>query len=247
MSDFWQELIISWGGNVVLVGFIAYIGKIYLERTGREEQAVIDERLKRLEQDHEKLLTEGERFHQISQQTYQKLFDRKIAVYDELLSLTITFEKLTYPKFSEWDEMETENKIGYLFLMSRLHTELSTTYSAIDSIISKNITVLSPQLSEKFLIWLVYFRSEFDSHNKENLDKSLKSMGEAFLSQTTNNNGQIKSLLEESEKNSYKEKINVQNIEGSLLLKNLEKFNEILEQIKKDSLMINQKINHIYL
>lgn len=245
MSSFWQELFISWGGNAVLVGLIAYIGKIYFERIGRKEQASIDERLKRLEQDHEKILNKDEHFHQISQQTYQALFERKIKVYDKLLNLTIVFEKLTYPKFSQWDEMEAENRIGYLFLMSRLHTELSTTYSAIDNIISKNITVLSPQLSEKFLTWLVYFRSEFDSHNKENLDKSLKSMGEAFLSQTNSNNGQIKNLLEESEKNSYKEKINMQNIKGSLLLKNLEKFNEILEQIKKDSLMINQKINHI--
>ena len=247
MSSFWQELIINWGGNAVLGGLIIYLGKIYLERIGRNEQAAIDERLKRLEQDHEKLLTKDEHFHQISQQTYQKLFDRKIAVYDELLSLTITFEKLTHPKFSEWDEMETESKIGYWFLMSGLHTELSTTYSAIDNIISKNITVLSPQLSENFLIWLVYFRSEFDSHNKENLDKSLKNMGEAFLSQTTNNNGQIKSLLEESEKSSYKEKTRLQNIKGSLLLKNLDQFDEVLKQIKSDCLILNKKINHIYL
>ncbi|MBH0085038.1 hypothetical protein I6E84_02250 [Psychrobacter sp. SCQQ22] len=93
MNDFWQELIISWGGNAVLVGLITYIGKIYLERTGREEQAVIDERLKRLEQDHEKLLTEGERFHQISQQTYQKLFDEKINAAKELSILVANFEE----------------------------------------------------------------------------------------------------------------------------------------------------------
>ena len=63
---------------------------------------------------------------------YQKLFDRKIAVYDELLSLTITFEKLTHPKFPNWNEMTTESKIGHWFLMSGLYTELSTTYLAID-------------------------------------------------------------------------------------------------------------------
>ncbi|MGE6331475.1 hypothetical protein ACQKCW_12910 [Psychrobacter pacificensis] len=178
---------------------------------------------------------------------YQKLFDRKIAVYDELLSLTITFEKLTHPKFPNWNEMTTESKIGHWFLMSGLYTELSTTYLAIDKSISKNITVISPDLSEKFLIWLVHYRTEFDLYNKENLDKTLNIMGEAFLSQATNNNGQIKNLLAESEKNSYKEKTGLQNIQGNLLLKNIDQLNEVLEQIKIDSLQLNKKINHTYL
>lgn len=72
MSSFWQELIINLGGNAVLGGLIIYLSKIYLERIGRKEQAAIDERLKRLEQDHEKLLTKNEHFHQILQQTYSQ-------------------------------------------------------------------------------------------------------------------------------------------------------------------------------
>jgi hypothetical protein len=83
--------------------------------------------------------------------------------------------------------------------------------------------------------------------NKENLDKTLNIMGEAFLSQATNNNGQIKNLLAESEKNSYKEKTRLQNIQGNLLLKNIDQLNEVLEQIKSDSLKLNKKINHTYL
>lgn len=247
MGSFWQELIISLSSNAIFGGLIIYLGKIYLERIGRNEQATIDERLKNLEQDHEKRLTEGEHFHQISQQTYQKLFDRKIAVYDELLSLTITFEKLTHPNFANWGERTMESKIGHCLLMSGIHAELSKTYSAIDKNISKNITVLSPDLSEKFLIWLVHFRTEFDLYNKDNLDKTLDTMGEAFLSQVTNNNEEIKNLLEETDKNSYREKLRLQNIRGSLLLKNLDQFNEILKQIKTDSLTLNKKINHIYL
>lgn len=247
MSNFWQELIISLSGNALLGGLIIYLGKIYLERIGRNEQATIDERLKNLEQDHEKRLTEGEHFHQISQQTYQKLFDRKIAVYDVLLSLTITFEKLTHPNFIKWDERTTESKIGHCILMSGLHAELSKVYSAIDENISKNITVLSSDLSEKFLIWLVHFRTEFDLYNKDNLDKILDTMGEAFLSQVTNNNEEIRSFLKKTDKNSYRDKLRLQNVKGSLLLKNLDQFNEILKQIKTDSLTLNKKINHIYL
>lgn len=87
MSNFWQELIISWGSNAILVGLIAYVGKIYLERIGRNEQAAIDERLKRLEQDHEKLLTKDEYFHQVTLDTYQEIFKKKIKVYYELTRL----------------------------------------------------------------------------------------------------------------------------------------------------------------
>ncbi|MGP5211268.1 hypothetical protein ACTXJ5_10810 [Psychrobacter alimentarius] len=87
MSNFWQDLIINLGGNAVLGGLIIYLGKIYLERIGRNEQATIDERLKRLEQDHEKLLTKDEHFHQISQQTYQKMFEKKVDAYMRLIQL----------------------------------------------------------------------------------------------------------------------------------------------------------------
>lgn len=87
MSNFWQELIITWGGNAVLGGLIIYLGKIHLERIGRNEQAAIDERLKRLEQDHEKLVNKDEYFHQVTVDTYQEIFKKKIKVYDELTRL----------------------------------------------------------------------------------------------------------------------------------------------------------------
>lgn len=94
MSDFWQKLIMSLGGQAALFGLIIYLGKIHLERIGRNEQAAVDERLKRLEQDHEKRLTKGEHFHQISQQTNQNLFDIKIDAAKELSKLVANFEEL---------------------------------------------------------------------------------------------------------------------------------------------------------
>lgn len=93
MSNFWQELIMSLGGQAALFGLIIYLGKIHLERIGRNEQAAIDERLKLLEQDHEERLTKGEHFHQISQQTYQNLFDKKISAAKELSDLVANFEE----------------------------------------------------------------------------------------------------------------------------------------------------------
>jgi len=93
MFSFWQELIINLGGNAVLCGLIIYLSKSYIERIGRNEQATLDERLKRLEQDHENLLTKREHFHQISQQTYQKLFEDKINAAKELSALVANFEE----------------------------------------------------------------------------------------------------------------------------------------------------------
>ncbi|WP_201616544.1 hypothetical protein [Psychrobacter urativorans] len=87
MSEFWQELIISWGGNAILGGLIIYLGMIYLERIGRNEQAAIDERLKSLEQNHEKLLTKDEHFHQISQEAYTNFFTAKMGAHIELANL----------------------------------------------------------------------------------------------------------------------------------------------------------------
>ncbi|TXD97083.1 hypothetical protein ES754_08725 [Psychrobacter frigidicola] len=87
MSEFWQELIINLGGNAVLGGLIIYLGKIYLERIGRNEQAAIDGRLRSLEQDHEKLLSRGEHFHQISQKAYTNFFTAKMDAYIKLANL----------------------------------------------------------------------------------------------------------------------------------------------------------------
>ena len=149
MSDFWQELIISWGGNVVLVGFIAYIGKIYLERTGREEQAVIDERLKRLEQDHERLLTKDEHFHQISQQTYQKLFEHKIEVYNHLSNLVSSYHLLDCTDYSQGFD---NNSIKY---------NLVSSFIEISKYISSNSTYVTPNLYKKNSEWFnLYIESK---------------------------------------------------------------------------------------
>lgn len=87
MNSFWQELIISLGSNAILGGLIIYLGKIHIERVGRNEQSAIDERLKNLEQKHETLLTKDEYFHQVTLDTYQEIFKKKIKVYYELARL----------------------------------------------------------------------------------------------------------------------------------------------------------------
>lgn len=92
MSEFLQQLLVNIGGNAILAGLVVYLGRIYLERIGRNEQAAIDERLKKLEQEHESLIVKGEHFHQISQATYQKLFDKKIDTYSEAWKICTNLE-----------------------------------------------------------------------------------------------------------------------------------------------------------
>ncbi|WP_413189951.1 hypothetical protein [Psychrobacter sp. AT9] len=146
MSGFWQELIINWGGNAVLGGLIIYLGKIYLERIGRNEQAAIDERLKKLEQDHENLLTKRDHFHQISQQTYQKLFEHKIEVYHHLNNLVSSYQSQDYTDYSQGFDNDS---IKYKSISS---------FIEISEYITSNSTYITPNLysnnSEWFNLYL---------------------------------------------------------------------------------------------
>ncbi|SUD91009.1 hypothetical protein [Psychrobacter phenylpyruvicus] len=103
MSDFWQQLLGTLAGNTLLIGLAGFIGKVYIERIARKDQASIDtqarehtteleKRIKLLEQDHEKLLAKNEHFHRISQETYQRLFEMKVKTYKELIGLKLDYE-----------------------------------------------------------------------------------------------------------------------------------------------------------
>ncbi|MCH1783314.1 hypothetical protein [Psychrobacter glaciei] len=151
MSDFWQELIISWGGNAILVGLIAYIGKIYLERISREEQAAIDERIKRLEQDHEKLVNRDEYFHQVTAETYQEILKKKIRVYDELTRLKSLYINHTSIITSLRNNKDFQNEKYY---DSSKGLECYSLLLEMYAYTIKNQLYISTQLLEKFNEWM---------------------------------------------------------------------------------------------
>jgi len=175
MNDFWQELIISWGGNAVLVGLVAYIGKIYLDRIGREEQAVIDERLKHLEQDHEKILNKDEHFHQVTLDTYQEIFKKKIEVYDELTRLKSLYINHNSIVISLRNNKDFRNEQYY---DSSKGIECYSLLLEMYAYTIKNQLYISTKLLEKFTEWMnkkndlhaTYITETLTHVNEENIE-----------------------------------------------------------------------------
>jgi hypothetical protein len=237
MSDFWQELIISWGGNAILVGLIAYLGKIYLERIGREEQAAIDERLKRLEQDHEKLLTKNEHFHQISQQTYQKLFDKKVDTYNKLLNISMKFREhkdLVIPN------IYANSGQGIAIAHGVILTKYGETYKEFTDLLDNNLSLVSAELVKKYFEWRKFFKNEYEliapeihtdrDRFLENLTTLQIELGDRFLEEGTKvaaqiNKGEILA-------------------KGLVIDENFEVFEQVLEQIMSDVKKLNKIINN---
>lgn len=237
MSNFWQELIINWGGNAVLGGLIVYLGKIYLERIGRNEQAIIDERIKKLEQNHEKSLAEGEYFHQISQQTYQKLFDEKVDIYNKLLNLSMNFREhkdLVIPNI--YVDSGQGISIAHGIILTR-HDE---TYKKFTDILDNNLSLVSIELINKYFEWRRFFKKEYElvvpeihadrDNFLENLPALQEELGDRFIEEVI--------------------KVAAQINKGEILAKGLvidekfEIFEHVLEQIMSDVKNLNKIINN---
>lgn len=168
-------MFISWGGNAVLVGLIAYIGKIYFERIGRKEQASIDERLKRLEQDHEKILNKDEHFHQVTLDTYQEIFKKKIEVYDELTRLKSLYINHNSIVISLRNNKDFRNEQYY---DSSKGIECYSLLLEMYAYTIKNQLYISTKLLEKFTEWMnkkndlhaTYITETLTHVNEENIE-----------------------------------------------------------------------------
>ena len=84
-----------------------WIGKVWAERINRDEKAEIDERMKKIEQDYEQLKIRNDYFHQVSQQTYQKLFEKKLDIYEELAKLVVEYNDTIIISFDTYDSYES--------------------------------------------------------------------------------------------------------------------------------------------
>lgn len=110
--EFWEQWLAAitasgLGLGTVVMGLSAWLGNVWskrietattlkndlerlkeesvVDKQARHDQAQLDERMKEIEQKYKELNTKGEYFHQISQQTYQKLFERKMVAYEKFL------------------------------------------------------------------------------------------------------------------------------------------------------------------
>ena len=169
-----------------------YLGKIYLERTGRNEQAAIDERLKNLEQDHIKLLTKGEQFHQISQKTYEKIFEKKVEVYMKLVSL-----KQYYLSSKEIFNLPDKT-------MTSHNRDLDAVLKLKETV-EENRFYLSTELIEAYDQWYEHACKYFISATEDALSASIESIDwneqqRFFLQHTIKgaSNKQLNTMLEET-------------------------------------------------
>lgn len=245
MSNFWQELIISLSGNALLGGLIIYLGKSYLERLGRNEQATIDERLKNFEQSHEKRLTEGEHFHQISQESYQRLFDRKIKVYDSLSILSLKFNSYTFTSKKAINTADIEYHVKEQLL--KVHYKcIYEKYIIIVETIEKSSSVVSKELLDNYMQWKKHFRT--------NTDPLHLSLQELYASKVNLAYLYTDELESSTQSDQFLEQLNdtsalLNNLHifavGEIVENNLAHFQKVLDCIIEDSSKINSKINEL--
>lgn len=132
------------GIGAILFGLSKWLGSVWAERIknveqleheikllkenatvdtiAREQQATIDERLKKVEQEHVILMTKDEHFHQISQETYQNLFARKLTIYEDVANLLTAYDEFIQPDFQLPDSYESRYFSRFLDINNFIRT-----------------------------------------------------------------------------------------------------------------------------
>lgn len=257
MSEFWQELIINWGGNAVLGALVVYLGKIYLERTNRNEQATIDtvardqqakidERLKHIEQYQENRLTRNDYFHQISQQTYQKLFDKKVEVYSDLFTLVIEIEsEYPYMPNSVAEKVLTDQEIGIEeILLSARGKFVYDKYVKLNSIFNKNLSLLSPVLVDQYLIWKSKIKPELDIIREKDLVRTSDIINKLDDNLEFASNSELLGERIKADKKMYTHVTYLKKV--IVYQNNLDGFKLIVKQIENEIKALNQRIDGFY-
>jgi len=131
-------VIVTLGGSSAIVfGLSSWIGKIWATKLMEKDKSKYTKEIETLKNELQTKMTKIEHFHKISEQTYQSLFNAKIATYNNLL-----YEKTEYYKIINEDEafemMDYPPKVYYKFFIK------------IRKIIDENRLYISNELSEKY-------------------------------------------------------------------------------------------------
>lgn len=253
------------GIGVVVFALSKWLGSVWKERIGRledaritietlQEQATIDtiarehtadleERLKFIEQSHEKSSAKEEHFHQISQETYQKLFDKKVEIYSEIFTLVSKIEA-SYPYFplDIAEKVLSGQVIELQDIVKSAHSEfIYRHYNELISIFDKNLSILSSSLIDSYFSWRDEIKPELDNLNNHTMEI-------------------ISSMIDvRNNPNNYSDVINsVENtgsyVEYSSKLKkliiyqnNLDRFEVIVNQVRCDIKDLNSRIDSIFI
>lgn len=206
-----------------------------IDTIAREHTANLEERLKLIEQNHERSSTKEEHFHQISQETYQKLFDRKISVYDELMNLSMELYRVEDSVYRLNNQRE---KTGLDALPFALHSySYGYSYENFSDKLRKNLTVLSPQLMESFIKWDKFFSLTYSQDMKGDIENRMNEVKESIENKTLE---ELKNKLIEKHPNSSLEKALTK---GIIIQSHFEDLKIVLDQIRKDVQLLNKQIN----
>ena len=131
-------VVVSLGGSSALVfGLSSFIGKIWANKLMEKDKSKYTQEIEKLKNELQTNITKMEHFHQISEQTYQALFNAKIDTYNKLL-----YEKIEYYKIINEDEafeiMDYPPEVYYDF------------FKKIRKIIDENRLYISNELSNKY-------------------------------------------------------------------------------------------------
>lgn len=131
-------VVVSLGGSTAIVfGLSSWIGKIWANRLMEKDKLKYTKEIETLKNELQTKITQMEHFHQISQETYQKLFTKKIEIYESLIN-----EKIEYLKTTHEDEMfelhDYPEVVYYNFFVK------------IRNILDKNRMYISNELSNKY-------------------------------------------------------------------------------------------------
>jgi hypothetical protein len=131
-------VVVSLGGSSIIVfGLSSWIGKVWANKLMEKDKSKYNQEIEKLKNELQTKITKMEHFHQISEQTYQSLFNAKIATYNNLL-----YEKTEYYKIINEDEafemMDYPPEVYYDF------------FKKIRKIIDENRLYISNELSDKY-------------------------------------------------------------------------------------------------
>lgn len=131
-------VIVTLGGSSAIVfGLSSWIGKIWATKLMEKDKSKYTKEIETLKNELQTKMTKMEHFHKISEQTYQSLFNAKIATYNDLL-----YEKTEYYKIINEDEafemMDYPPEVYYDFFVK------------IRKIIDENRLYISNELSDKY-------------------------------------------------------------------------------------------------
>lgn len=184
-------------------------------------------------------------FNQISNNGYQKLFERKIDTYNELASIGFQSSKFD-TAYSGAVESADINENTKKTLIHKHYIKIYESYLKFEKTIQNDFLILSPELGSAYLDWQSFIYHE----SKELLQGSYQihacGIDDAFELlkreyRITERESDFHSKISETDKHSYELKAL---IIGELIELNSDRFNCLIALIKHDILKINKRINN---